>query len=77
MFACSWNTCDVRGHWWFFVFSKIDCEHASRDIHTQEVIVQLKKKKNVLEKRLRIDMGIVKKLFESKTLTKINSIKSQ
>lgn len=34
-------------------------------------------KKNVLEKRLGIDMGIVKKLFESKTLTKTNSIKSQ
>ena len=76
MFACSWNTCDIRGHWWFFVFSKLDCEHVSRDIHTQEVIAQLKKK-NVLEKRLRIDMGIVKKLFESKTLTKTNSIKSQ
>ena len=35
------------------------------------------KKKKVLVKRLRIDMGIVKKLFESKTLTKTNSIKSQ
>lgn len=34
-------------------------------------------KKNVLEKRLGIDMGIVKKLFEGKTLTKTNSIKSQ